>query len=93
MNEQQDSVRVLTDPDHLRVLKESQLITFETNVLGHISHHQISIMEFDTRDKIEKKMAETMVQIREELQASNNHKRNTQIPQDIQGLVEEHKLN
>lgn len=91
-NQAQDTAKVLTTPEYLEVLAKEQKITFETVVLGHVSHHQISIVAYDTRDKIEKKMAETMVQVREELTASQNHQKAKATPADIAQLIEEHKL-
>lgn len=84
--------KVLTSEEYLRILKDEKKITFETVVLGHVSHHQISVMQFDTREKIEAEMGRTMIQVHEELLASGNHKRNKEIPQDIQELVHDHKL-
>lgn len=94
ITEEFGTARVLTDPDHLRILKDEQKITFETVVLGKTVNHQISIVEFDTRDKIEAEMARVLVQVHEELLASGNHKRKPgqDLAPDIQALVDDHKL-
>lgn len=91
MNE--DQAKVLTTPDYLRVLRDEQKLTFAVIVNGHESHHQISILEYDTREKIEQKMAETMVQVREELELSGNHMRGRPISSDVQSLIDAHMIN
>lgn len=85
-------VKVLTTPEYLRILKDEQLITFAVFVDELEVHHQISILEYDTREKIEKKMAEIGAQVCDELRNSGNLNRNKPIPQDIQALVDSHKL-
>lgn len=87
-----DTAKVITTPEYLRILKDEQKITFETVVMGKTSHHQISILEYDTREKIEEKMAMTMMQVREELTQTGNHRRSEPIPDDIQALVDEQKI-
>lgn len=84
-------VKVITTPEYLQVLEEEKKITIATIVDGHESHHQIDIMEFDTREKIEVEMARILVQVYEELHTTNNLKRRQPIPVDIQALVDEHK--
>ena len=84
--------KVLTTPEYLRILKDEQKITFATYVDGHESHHQIDILVFDTREKIEEEMARVLAQVTEELRGGNNLKRHQPIPEDIQKLVDEHTL-
>ena len=90
--EEKFRVRVLTTPDYLRILKDEQLITFEVTVGDKVVHHQISILEYDTREKIEKKMAGVGAQVYEELTQSGNLRRGEPIPADIQKLVDEHSI-
>lgn len=80
---------MLRSEGYLRILNEEKKLTFAVIVGNHESHHQISVLEFDTREKIEKKMAETGVQVSEELERNDNSKRSDPIPEDIQALVDE----
>lgn len=91
-NKKIGEVKVVTTPGYLDVLRNEKKLTIATIIDGHESHHQIDVMEFDTREKIEAEMARILIQVSEELQASNNAKRKQPISQDIQQLVEEHKL-
>lgn len=92
MNDEKFRVTVLTTPEYLRILRDEQLITVAVIVEGKEVHHQFSVLEYDTREKIEKKMAELGVQTYEELTASGNVQRGVgyTLPQDIQSLVDEH---
>lgn len=85
----EDTAKVITTPDYLRILDEEKLLTFSTVVDGVESNHQISIIEYDTRDKIEARMAEVLVQVKEELAKSGNADRRKLIPVDIQQLIDD----
>lgn len=87
---EEPTAKVLTTPNYLRILNEEKKLTFLTIIDGHESHHQIDILVFDTRDKIEAEMSRILVQITEELRSSNNVKRHAPIADDIQKLVDEH---
>lgn len=52
--------------------QENRTITFETNVNGTLSNHQISIDEFDTAKKIEEEMDRVLQQVQAELQVTKN---------------------
>lgn len=82
--------RVLRSPDYQRILETEKLLTFVTIVGGIESHHQISIVEYDTKEKIEARMAEVLVQVAEELTKNNAVKKSpdTPIPTDIQEMVD-----
>jgi len=84
------SAKVLTTPDYLRVLRTEKLLTFEINVNGQVSHHQISVLRYDTREKIERRMAEVLVQVAEELDRNSHSQRVAPLAPDIQQLVDDH---
>jgi hypothetical protein len=66
-----DTAKVIKTPEYLRILNDEKKLTFATMVDGHELHHQISILEYDTREKIENKMAQTLAQVAEEFRSNN----------------------
>jgi hypothetical protein len=85
------TAKILTTPEYLEVLTKEHKMTFATFVDGHEVHHQINIIVFDTREKIEEEMARILVQVTEELRSSNNIKRHQPVPENIQKLIDEHR--
>ena len=81
-------VNVLRTPDYVRILQDERKLTFSVVVDGHESHHQLSILEYPTKEKIEARMAEVAVQVVEEVRKNNAGKRSEPIPDDILSLVE-----
>lgn len=79
--------KVITTPDALRVLQDEGKMTFATIVDGYEVHHQLDISEYDTRDKIEARMAEVLTQVAAELKGRQTHT----IPDDIQKFVDSFK--
>lgn len=81
-------VKILKTDDYIRILQDEKKLTFAVVVGDQEFHQQISILDYDTAEKIEQKMAEVGVQVYEELQNTNNSQMNAPIPIDIQALVD-----
>ncbi len=76
-------VKVLRTDDHKRVLQDEGRLTFAVVIGDQEYHQQLSIDEFDTREKIEVRMAEIAAQVTEEV----GKKRGKSVPEDIMALV------
>ena len=77
---------VLRTDDYLRILNDEKKITFAVTIGDYEAHQQISILEYDTAEKIEQRMAEIGAQVFEEV--TRNKGTNMPIPADIQSLVD-----
>lgn len=80
---------VLRTPEYMRVLEDEKKLTFSVEAGKGVSHHQIDVTDFDTREKIEARMAEIGAQVAEEMVANKKKRPETPVSTDIMALVEE----
>lgn len=78
------SCSVVKTDEAKRVLQSDGLVTFAVTVDDVEYHQQISIVEYDTREKIEARMAEIGAQVAEEVSKNKP----PSVPQDILDLVQ-----